>query len=84
MIEEKKDKETLKFPDPIPDPLFPDQPRAEKLFGLFQTVVTAPTQPPKNYLDQIQLLTDSLTSPTTYTLYFYSAELNVWKSVALT
>lgn len=66
------------------EPSISEQSRAEDLFGMFPTTTVAPTAPPKGTLDQIQFVTDSLTAPSTYKLYFYSDQLNVWKSVTLT
>ncbi len=83
MIEPKTDKTVYKFPEQIPPPVPVPQKRAEDIFGKFRTAAVVPTQPPKTWQDQIVFVTDSLTTPTTYTLYFYSFELNVWKSIAL-
>ena len=53
------------------------------LYGLIETVTTAPTAAPTKLFDQVKLYTDSLASPTVYKVYFYITKLNVWKSVSL-
>lgn len=77
---EKKPEEQLKFPDPIPEPELPKQLRAEELFGMFQTVTTAPTKPPKGTLEQIQIYTNG----STYRLYWWDNANITWHYVTAT
>lgn len=54
-----------------------------EIFGMLETVTTAPTLPPRGVYQQIKLYTDSISSPSVYRLYIYMPRLNAWKYVAL-
>lgn len=54
------------------------------ILGMLDIVTTAPTAAPSSLYGQVKLYTDSLTTPTVYTLYIYMPKIKVWKSVALT
>ena len=54
------------------------------LFGMIETVTTAPTLAPRNFYQQVKLYTDSTSAPTIYRLYIYMPKLNAWHYVALT
>lgn len=59
--------------------VLPDRPRSVlNLEDYIETVTTIPTGTPKDFYSSIKLRVDSLTAPTTYHLYVYSAELGAW------
>lgn len=65
-------------------------PRTElrSVWGMFETFVVSPmakpTDKPKNFENQVRILTDSLTTPTVIRLYIYSTKFNDWYYVTLT
>lgn len=54
--------------------------QASELFGMFQTVSTAPTLTPTRLINQIQIYTNGAT----YRLYWYDTTNNVWHYVTAT
>jgi len=54
--------------------------RAQDVFGMFQTVTTAPTGTPKNFFNQIQVYS----SGGTFRIYIYDTVSNAWKFSTLT
>jgi uncharacterized protein YcfL len=56
------------------------QKRASDLFGMFQTVSSAPTKTPINFFDQVQVYVNG----STYRLYWYDTVGNVWHYVTAT
>lgn len=54
--------------------------QARDVFGMFQTVSAAPTQAPKNFLDQVQVYT----SGATYRLYWYDKDNDTWHYITAT
>lgn len=48
------------------------------LEDFIETVEVAPTAVPKSFYESIKLVVDDLTTPTTYHLYIFSRELNIW------
>lgn len=52
----------------------------QDVFGLIETVDTAPTHTPSNIYEQFKVYTNS----TTYRFYWYDADNNVWHYVTAT
>lgn len=50
---------------------------AGNLFGMFQTVTTAPSAPPRNFLDQIQLYKNG----SSVKLYVYDLANATWRVI---
>lgn len=65
--------------DPIDDKVN-SIPQTSELFGMFQTVSTAPTLTPTRLINQIQIYTNGAT----YRLYIYDTTNNVWRYSTLT
>lgn len=62
------------------DENLPDQPRGDKIFGMFQTVSAAPTKEPVNWFNQIQIYVNGAT----LRLYWYDTVAHVWHYVTAT
>lgn len=54
-----------------------------EIFGMIEVVTTAPTAAPNSLYEQIKLYTDSISTPTVFTLYVYMPRIKLWKSVTL-
>lgn len=54
-----------------------------EILGMIEVVTTAPTAAPTNLYGQFKLYTDSITTPTVFTLYVYMPRIKLWKSVTL-
>jgi len=61
-------------------PTLNEVPRGQDIFGMFQTVTTAPTATPKNFFNQIQIYS----SGGTFRIYIYDTVSNAWKYATLT
>lgn len=54
--------------------------RAQDVFGMFQTVTTAPTLTPRNFIEQVKIYS----SGGTFRIYIYDTVSNAWKFSTLT
>jgi hypothetical protein len=73
---EKKLKDSIKNEDVVLNPIT----EAKSLFGLFRVSDTAPTGKPTRFIDQVVIYTNS----TTYRIYWYDQNANVWHYVSAT
>jgi hypothetical protein len=64
----------------FPDTNLEQQIRARNVFGMFQTVSTAPTLAPKNFQNQIQIYVNGAT----LRLYCYDTVGNLWHYITFT
>lgn len=55
-------------------------PRAQDVFGMFQTVTAAPTKTPRNFFEQVKIYS----SGGTFRIYIYDTVSNAWKYATLT
>lgn len=70
----------FQFPVPLPNIEIKQQQRADDVFGLFETVSTAPTATPKTWFDQIKIYTNGAT----LRLYWYDATNATWHYITAT
>lgn len=54
--------------------------RTQDIFGMFQTVTSAPTGTPRNFAEQIKVYS----SGGTFRIYIYDTVSNAWKNATLT
>lgn len=55
-------------------------PRAQDVFGMFETVTSAPTKTPRNFFEQIKVYS----SGGVFRIYIYDTVSNAWKNATLT
>ena len=82
---EDLNKPVIDLTQPVPDqkPLEDTSVQLFSILGTVEVVTAVPTLAPNNFYGQFKLYTDSITTPTVFTLYIYMPRIQLWKSVTL-